>query len=981
MPKSLGFDDNLLEWSDKLPKEEKELPATRKTEEEIKAFTVDEGLTEVERSVLYLNGGHILQQRQAITNLPSVIKVKGKTAWDAVHPALKLALNKLDAEAHIDVAVAFCTICNERMMAHAELQHALLPIISRNLSKEGSEEEIAAWLDALFALMPLLKKETLISELVPLALTKGASEERPLSRCIFAHMLGPLALHLGKDIFEEQFLSKALRMCQDVDFHVRMAMCEQLDSIGKCVGQQLTSSKVFDELLELLQDEELKVSMVAFKAMSMLLWQLSPEVRRERAMPVLRHHMQHLSQDILMQQCIAKLFGTILTAVRYEMQTDDYYLFCGCFRHLATSNDAETRALCARQVLSSANATNVAALSANTSFSSSLKAGSGSSGYMLYFHDIFLSLTIDPAEGVRQAAAEQLPGIMKLVPVKEVASVFKNTLLKLLRDDSLNVSSAILPHLVNALTLISEGLEVKGAREAALGDVAAALVDLEAQCSLKARWRPQRMLASCFPAFVKLFSKEQMAEHFLPMVFRWLSPSAAAVLRPHAAEGMALLLRHGLREKQRAEVYMKLIRVFARGKTFSQRIAFIQVAQYIIKSFSSKYVREWVFDLCMELMYDQVPIVRLQVTPLLPALKQGLRIPEDIDLLERLNNAMSNAVMDDDRDVNSAGCSINDAFKRVPVCMGGGMQAAVEPEANEAGVCFESIDMQREAEENICAAFTQEEAKEIRLEILQLGIKKKAVSTASTATDHVTAGGAGRRSVELSRSSSMGSHGSVGILGRTISLGSTSRAAVSSLVGTAPTSMMSPLASAVASVVVALPPAMKGAGVANRREVQNSSTPPVGRATGPSTGAGSHTKSSILSPSSAMAAGSPVKGSNPSPSSALATGSHNIKSVHPPSAIAGSPNKSTSSSMVVKPGSSQTSLAALARSNSFTSSRPSASATQLTSVSASGKSGPVPSIASSRSGSTGTAITSGSRPGLSTAAGAPSTARLPVLKK
>jgi hypothetical protein len=42
-----------------------------------------------------------------------------------------------------------------------------------------------------------------------------------------------------------------------------MAMCEQLAPIGKCMGPELTSTKILDELLELLKDEEFTVSFQA----------------------------------------------------------------------------------------------------------------------------------------------------------------------------------------------------------------------------------------------------------------------------------------------------------------------------------------------------------------------------------------------------------------------------------------------------------------------------------------------------------------------------------------------------------------------------------------------------------------------------------------------------------------------------------------------------------------------------------------------
>jgi serine/threonine-protein phosphatase 4 regulatory subunit 4 len=39
----------------------------------------------------------------------------------------------------------------------------------------------------------------------------------------------------------------------------------------------------------------------------------------------------------------------------------------------------------------------------------------------------------------------------------------------------------------------------------------------------------------------------------------------------------------------------------------------------------------------------------MQITHILPVLKQTIRLPEDVDLLERLNNAISNSMTDNDR--------------------------------------------------------------------------------------------------------------------------------------------------------------------------------------------------------------------------------------------------------------------------------------------------------------------------------------------
>lgn len=57
---------------------------------------------------------------------------------------------------------------------------------------------------------------------------------------------------------------------------------------------------------------------------------------------------------------------------------------------------------------------------------------------------------------------------------------------------------------------------------------------------------------------------------------------------------------------------------------------------------------------------------------MLPSLKAAIKLPEDVDLLERLNNAISNSMSDNDRDVSATARTVNDTYKRTPVRMGGG---------------------------------------------------------------------------------------------------------------------------------------------------------------------------------------------------------------------------------------------------------------------------------------------------------------------
>lgn len=104
-------------------------------------------------------------------------------------------------------------------------------------------------------------------------------------------------------------------------------------------------------------------------------------------------------------------------------------------------------------------------------------------------------------------------------------------------------------------------------------------------------------------------------------------------------------------------------------------------------------------DMILELLADPIPNVRLSATSLLPALKQTIRLPEDVEQLEQLNSAMSNLMTDNDRDVSHGARAVHDTFKRTPVRMAGGA-GVLDMNGNAGGHGdFELADRAKEEEE------------------------------------------------------------------------------------------------------------------------------------------------------------------------------------------------------------------------------------------------------------------------------------------
>ncbi len=175
-----------------------------------------------------------------------------------------------------------------------------------------------------------------------------------------------------------------------------------------------------------------------------------------------------------------------------DFEHDDSVLFFSCFKHLATKPDVELRRTCAAQlpaVVRAATALQASAFSAQ-------------------FADTLTNLATDPDPDVRKAIATNLHEVAKVVG-RECPALLTRPLCRLIRDDSAAVQAALLPNLTQCLMHWgapgqgqgprSGGEEMR--REAAAGELARALLELEAGAGTKRNWRLQLQLATAFHMF------------------------------------------------------------------------------------------------------------------------------------------------------------------------------------------------------------------------------------------------------------------------------------------------------------------------------------------------------------------------------------------------------------------------------------------------------------------------------------------------
>ena len=86
---------------------------------------------------------------------------------------------------------------------------------------------------------------------------------------------------------------------------------------------------------------------------------------------------------------------------------------------------------------------------------------------------------------------------------------------------------------------------------------------------------------------LRLSSVPQIYEHFVPLASHRMA-AGTALVKQAAAEALVMFLRHNRKQSQRTDIYVRLIRDFARGRSFTRRMLFIDMCRCVMRRFSTR---------------------------------------------------------------------------------------------------------------------------------------------------------------------------------------------------------------------------------------------------------------------------------------------------------------------------------------------------------------------------------------------------------
>ncbi|XP_030260183.1 serine/threonine-protein phosphatase 4 regulatory subunit 4 isoform X3 [Sparus aurata] len=637
-PSSLLFGP--LEELQELAFIERPIRRSLKTAEEIDQLTVDEDLNDIERAVYLLSVGQEVQRASVISNLPSLVRQNPAETFRRVVPKVRVCqqvmcpvcltkevLNGAGAEIQLAAAGSFLTILQDDIILIHTHTYSILKTVLLHLNHRDTVVS-NAWLETLLSAINALPKETIKQEVLNPLLYQSQLSHSLQARLASCRILGKVACKFDSQIVKKELLPLVRSLCQDVEFEVRSCMCRQLESIARATGVDDTRTELLPELVELTDDEESSVRLAAFDTIINLMEMMDGDDRLHVVVPLVMSVCEVSSQaDEAVLASLSFQFGKLCSGLAGSLSDEQKGRLLQKFKVLCVAG-LQTEG-------NQTDGTESTLIRCNCCYNlPAMVVFSESTHFLSELYPSFSSLCCDPEVSVRRSAAASFHQVVKLLG-SNVHLVHKE-FLALLQDDALEVLDALMNHLEDTLeAVLSRGENLT--LDNKFPELLSALLLAEQKVGCSLRWRLHEKLLQRYSCLARLLPGELLHQSFSPRIFIILTTNKVLPVQKEAARTFCTFLRYNRKQEQRQEMMERLIQDLAQGRSYWNRLRFLDVCETATEVFSRKYFNKHFLIPALELVHDPVANVRYKLCQLLPKLRSSLRLPADKQLLQQLD--------------------------------------------------------------------------------------------------------------------------------------------------------------------------------------------------------------------------------------------------------------------------------------------------------------------------------------------------------
>ncbi|XP_069714808.1 serine/threonine-protein phosphatase 4 regulatory subunit 4 isoform X5 [Phaenicophaeus curvirostris] len=539
----------------------------------------------------------------------------------------------------LTAAVSFLTVLQEESVSIHTYSHSFLHIILQNLEHRDAGVS-NAWLETLLAVIEALPKETVRHEILNPLVSKAQLSQTLQSRLVSCKIMGKLANKFEAHIIKREILPLVKSLCQDVEYEVRTCICRQLEHIAQGIGTELTKTVVLPELVELARDEDSSVRLAAFETLVNLLDMFDADDRSQTVLPLVKSFCEKsFKADESILVSLSFHLGKLCNGLYGIFTPEQHLRFLEFYKKLSTlglqqENGHNNNQL---QLQTLEQEKKYVSVRKNCAYNfPAMIVFVDPKNFHLELYSIFFCLCHDPEVPVRYTMAISFYEVAKLLN-PGVYAIHKE-LVTLLQDESLEVLDALVGHLPEILELMTNGGENNGSESKLLSipDLIPALTTAEQRAAASLKWRTHEKLLQKYACLPHILSSDQIYYRFLHRMLTIILTNNVLPVQKAAARTLCIYLRYNRKQEQRHEVIQKLIEQLGQGKSYWNRLRFLDTCEFIMELFSKSFFCKYFFLPLLELTHDPVANVRMKLCYLLPKVKSTLKIPTDKHLLQQL---------------------------------------------------------------------------------------------------------------------------------------------------------------------------------------------------------------------------------------------------------------------------------------------------------------------------------------------------------
>ncbi|XP_036397786.1 serine/threonine-protein phosphatase 4 regulatory subunit 4 isoform X2 [Megalops cyprinoides] len=615
---------------------ERPIRRSLKTAEEIEKLTVDEDLNDIERAVFLLSSGQDVQRASVVVNLPNLVRQNPAETFRRVVPKVREVLHVAGVEMQLAAAGSFLTILQDDIILIQTHTHSILQIVLLNLDHRDAVVS-NAWLETLLSAIDALPKETIRQEILNPLVSKAQLSQSVQARLASCRILGKVASKFECQMVKKDLLPLVRSLCQDVEYEVRSCMCRQLENIARGIGVDHTKAVVLPELVELARDEGSTVRLAAFDTIVNLLEMFDSDDRTRVIFPLVKAFCEKcFKADEAVLASLSFQYGRLCHGLSGSFTEDQHLWFLEFYKKLCILGLHLENGHCESQAYPLELERKYELVRKNCAYNfPAMVLFADPKCFLSELYPTFSSLCNDPEISVRRTAAAGFHEVAKLLG-PNVHYIHKE-LVTLLQDDSLEVLDALMNSLQETLELATLRGDGAGAdSKVSVPDLIPALAAAEQKAAASLRWRVHERLLQRYACLPRVISGDQIYFRFLQRMFTIITTNNVLPVQREAARTLCVFLRYNRKLEQRQEIIGKVVDQLAQGKSYWNRLRYLDLCEIAMELFSKSYFCKHFLAPALELVNDPVANVRYKLCCMLPRLKSTIRLPSEKPLLQQL---------------------------------------------------------------------------------------------------------------------------------------------------------------------------------------------------------------------------------------------------------------------------------------------------------------------------------------------------------